>query len=182
MVINPRLAIKKGWVLIPEGVDMDKCIQPNAIDFTIDKVFTIDSQKPFYINESNKHMRGGPELIPSPVLDPMNEVHHYWKLDTGIYDGMSNFFVDIPEGVAALLIIRSTFNRNGLFITSGLYDSLFSGSVGFAIHNRSGAAFISPGTRIGQLIFIHSDSTGGYAGRYNTLPGQHWSEVCQTYL
>jgi hypothetical protein len=30
---------------------------------------------------------------------------------------MSNLFVDIPEGVAALLIIRSTFNHNGLFIT-----------------------------------------------------------------
>lgn len=186
MFISPKVAIENGWVKYEtkdkvltsvEQWEEAKFVSPNAIDFTLDKVFTIEDRNPFYISEDGKQMRGGVEL--TPMLAPLysDNQQMYWKLDTGVYDGASNFYVDIPEGVAALLIVRSTFNRNGLFITSGLYDSLYTGNIGMAIHNRSGVAFISPGTRIGQIIFVHSDSVGGYTGEYNTQPGQHWSEA-----
>ena len=173
MFISPKVAIEKGWVTLPENVDINKVIQPNALDFSLDKVYTIDPTAFFYISEEKKQMRGGEELVAE--YDSYKE-ETYWTLDTGVYDGMSNFYVDIPEGVAAYMIVRSTFNRNGIFITSGLYDSGFKNYLGFTIHNRSGLAFIAPGTRIGQLIFVHSESVGSYQGIYNNNIGKHWSE------
>ena len=92
------------------------------------------------------------------------------------YDAMSSFYMDIPEGVAVDIIIRSTFNRNGVFITSGLYDTGYLGNMGFVIHNNSGYVFLAPNTRIGQIRFWESDSEGKYAGGYNTANGAHWNE------
>lgn len=164
MFISPQVAIDGGW--ISGFVDPATQIQPNAIDFTLDRLFTIDHSQPFHISNDEKMMRGGKEVLP--------DSNHNWTLtpDT-VYDGMSSMYVNIPEGVAALLVIRSTLNRNGLFITSGLYDSMFTGHIGFALHNRSGPAIIERETRVGQIIFVESTSVGGYAGGYNHAPGTH---------
>jgi deoxycytidine triphosphate deaminase len=89
---------------------------------------------------------------------------------------MSDVYVEVPAGVAAKLIIRSTLNRNGIFLTSGLYDAGFKGNLGFVLHNRAGEAYLAPGTRVGQIEFYKSDSEGLYLGGYNTKEGQHWSE------
>lgn len=171
MFISPNIAIDNQWIKFPDWMSdqqKQKCIQPNAIDFTVDRLFTIDDQKTFRIDEDNKTMRGGEELFP---------VQQYWILHTESYDAMSDFYIEVPDGVAAYMIVRSTFNRNGLFITSGLYDSGFCGNVGFVIHNNSGTAHIKPRTRIGQLIFVDSDSVGSYAGGYNAQQGFHWTET-----
>lgn len=181
MFVNPRTAVDNGWVIYAEpneeqdeDFDWNKCIQPNALDFTLDKIFTIDNKAHFFISEEKKQMRGGREL--DIEYDALRQ-EQYWRLDANsVYDGMSKFYVTVPPGYAAYMIIRSTFNRNGIFITSGLYDSGFKGHLGFAIHNRSGNAFISPGTRVGQLVFVESDSVGVYAGGYNHEQGTHHSE------
>jgi deoxycytidine triphosphate deaminase len=171
MFINPKTAIAEGWIT---GItDMEKQVQPNAIDFTLDRLFNITFTG-FHISEQGKQMRGGKEMTPT---HDRRENMDYWRLEpNSVYDGMSNVYVTLPEGVAAMLIIRSTLNRNGIFLTSGLYDSSFCGNIGFALHNRSSYAYIAPGTRVGQIIFVTSDSAGAYAGGYNTTEGQHWSE------
>ena len=51
---------------------------------------------------------------------------------------MSDFFVTVPAGLAAFLIVRSTLNRNGIFITSGLYDQGFSNNIGFVMQKSDG--------------------------------------------
>ena len=176
MYINPKDAIKNGWIIHPDcNIIQDwedrKFICPNAIDFTLDKVFSIDDWNTFVISEEGKTMRGGSEQVAVPHRADNTE---YWELRSkSVYDGMSNIMVDLPEGVACELIIRSTFNRNGLFLTSGLYDSGFKGHIGFAIHNRSGLARIGVGTRIGQIKFVASDSAGVYAGGYNHSEGNY---------
>ena len=173
MFISPKTAIDEGWIT---GItNLEEQIQPNAIDFTLDRLFSINNDQIFIINETTKKMRGGKEILPHSESFDNND---YWSLEPNeCYDGMSNCYVKIPKGVAALLIVRSTFNRNGIFITSGIFDSQFSGNIGFAIHNRSGKSLISPGTRIGQIVFIESDSVGGYKGQYNTERGQHYLEA-----
>ena len=101
----------------------------------------------------------------------------FWHLPADcVVDGMSNITVDLPTGVACELIIRSTFNRNGIFLTSGLYDSGYQGPIGFAVHNRSGKAKIGVGTRIGQIKFVASDSNELYAGGYNHEAATHWTD------
>jgi deoxycytidine triphosphate deaminase len=183
MIISPITAIEQGWVTHPNCTTVDdfksrNFVSPNALDFTLDTVYTINSDNPFVISEKMKQMRGGLVLAAIPHEFAGMIAKPYWELEANtVYDGMSDFFVEVPEGVAALLIVRSTFNRNGLFITSGLYDQKFVGNIGFALHNRSGIAFIAPGTRIGQVIFVKSENSGiMYTGNYNTKEGQHWSE------
>lgn len=172
MFINPKIAIENNWITGITNPEIQ--VQPNAIDFTLDKVFIIKTSNDFIISEQGKQMRGTVEHLPVP--DRRTGIEFWHLHGESVFDGMSNVYVDIPEGVAALLIVRSTFNRNGIFITSGLYDSGFSGNLGFAIHNRSGAAKIGVGTRIGQIIFVKSENALMYAGGYNTEKGQHWSE------
>lgn len=179
MFISPKTAIEEGWIRHPDATTIDewnnqKFISPNAIDFTLDRLFNI-SYTPFHISEEGKKMRGGEEI--TPIVPRAESSPNYWKLDADtVYDGMSNAYLNIPEGVAAMLIVRSTFNRNGIFITSGLWDSGYVGHVGFAIHNRSAEAYITPGTRVGQIIFVSSDNAGVYAGGWNHAEGTHHSE------
>lgn len=169
MFINPKTAIEKGWVKFPDWMPEDfqqKCIQPNALDFTVDTIYNIGDDT-FRISESSKTMRSQHYL---------DVVDGNYMLSKGCYDAMSDFYVSVPEGVAAWLITRSTFNRNGVFIQSGLYDSGFKGNCGFVIYNTRGVAMIEPHTRIGQLIFVKSEDSGiMYAGGYNTEAGQHWT-------
>ncbi|MEM4258050.1 MAG: hypothetical protein QXL17_02720 [Candidatus Thermoplasmatota archaeon] len=173
MFINPKIAIEKGWI---KGNIEQKNIQPNAIDFTLDKLYKVNDWAEFYISESGKEMRNGTEAL--IISNPSNFfVGDFWKLEANsVYDGMSNMYVEIPDGVAAYLVVRSTLNRNGLFITSGLYDSGFRGHIGFVIHNRSGAAYIAPGTRVGQVIFVESENALRYAGGWNHNQGTHYME------
>lgn len=179
MIINPRIAIKEGWV---KGIkDEEKQIQPNAIDFTLDRIFQISHNDLIvYVdpetNEEVRQMRGVSEITPIPHRSSRAEFFHLQGKTS--YDCMSDVFVTLPNGVAALLVVRSTYNRNGIFLTAGVYDSLFTGNIGFALHNLSnGSAKIQKGMRIGQIMFIQADSAGGYKGGYNTQPGQHYSDV-----
>ena len=168
MFIDPRVAIENGWV---SGiVNPDKQIQPNAIDFTLDKMFTVNSGNTFEISEESKMMRGGYEFL---SIEDRLTGKQVWNIDgDSVYDGLSDVFVNLPEGVVCLPVMgRSTFTRNGIFITSGLYDSGFEGHVGFVIHNRSGVAKIGVGTRIGQIAFVESAKAGLYAGGYNHSEG-----------
>lgn len=174
MFINPKIAIEKGWIKFPNWMDenfRNKCIQPNAIDFTLDKVFTVSVNDDFVISETTKKMRGNSILEPR-VMTLMSGQQRFdgqpgWELCDGLYDCLSDFYVDLPDGVAAMLVPRSTFVRNGLFWTSGLYDSGFKGHIGGILHNRAGVACIKPNTRVGQIIFIQSDSAGLYSGGWN---------------
>jgi deoxycytidine triphosphate deaminase len=182
MFINPKHAIDQGWVT--GIINPDKQIQPNAIDFTLNRVFDFDAYSSFTIYEKEvdgaiveqKHMRGQTEIFPELTYSTKLPM---WTLrPKTAYDAMSDLHVTLPEDVAAILFIRSTFNRNSCFISTGLYDSGFIGSVGFHIHNNSHTeTLIGPGVRIGQIAFIEASSAHQYAGGYNTQQGQHWIEV-----
>lgn len=159
MFINPKTAIEKGWIT---GINNpDKQVQPNAIDFTADRAFTVATNRNFFIDEEKKEMRGGDEMLSF-------DGQLFTIEGRSMIDFLSDVYVDLPEGVAAQLVIRSTLARNGLILTSGLYDSGFKGHIGFLLHNNHpDPAIIRKGTRVGQIIFIGADSAGTYAGGYN---------------
>ena len=171
MFINPQIAINEGWITFPPNMApaaQAKCIQPNALDFTIDHINTISLVDRPYIGETNKQMRTLIEMLPTDGA---------WTLAAGLYDFMSDFYVDLPVGIAAMMITRSTFVRNGLFITSGLWDSGFRGNLGGVLHNKIGLTLVEQHVRVGQLIFVKSDAGTVYSGGYNTDPGVHWTST-----
>jgi deoxycytidine triphosphate deaminase len=164
MFIKPTTAIANGWI---QGItNQEKQVQPNAIDFTLDtlKVLSADSA---IVSEDHKKMR---ELydVPSTAMG--------WILEyRRVYDGTSSMYVDLPEGVAAILYTRSTLARNGVFLVSGLYDSGYKGHIGFTIYPICGNITIHPGTRVGQIAFVAAESAKLYAGGWNHEQGTHYT-------
>ena len=135
-------------------------IQPNAIDLKIDKVFAIDSSKVFMISEETKEHRGSSELKP--------DLNGYWHLKPGCYEVIMEGNITVGEDEAGWVITRSTLNRNGLFITSGLYDSGYSGVMAGALHVEVNDAIIKQGTRVAQFILVKAESLNQYDGDYGT--------------
>ena len=130
--------------------------QPNAVDLRVSKIFKMDGQ--FLISEDKKVHRSTEELIP--------DEKDWWSLDTGVYEIVMENIVSVGEGYAGFVITRSTLNRNGVFITSGLYDSGYHGVMAGALHVRGGKTYIKKGTRVGQFIMFEAETLSLYDGSY----------------
>lgn len=183
MLINPKKAIEEGWVTWNDNVtDITKYIQPNALDFDCAKIYELDMSSTGILSEQTKRICRSSELATDPNHNWPGMEGEFWHLHRGrCYDFMSNFHVTIPEGVAALLIIRSTLNRSGVFLTSGIFDSGYSGNIAGMLRVGAGDFRLAPNTRIGQIMFIESDSAGLYTGGYNHAAGTHWADPKSTH-
>jgi deoxycytidine triphosphate deaminase len=185
MFIKPTYAIEQGWI---RGItDPAKQVQPNAIDFTLDRLAMVQqNQGPLpFLTEDRKNMRTSVDVELSPQLTWTNKedqstwtTERLWHMHAGrVYDGMSDMYVELPDGVAAILYTRSTLARNGVFLMSGLYDSGYKGHIGFTIYPIAGPFTIGPGTRVGQIAFVRAESAGLYAGGWNHNEGTHYTET-----
>jgi len=135
-------------------------VQPNAVDLRVDKIFQMED-KVFEIGEQDgkefKVHRGSVEIQP--------DADGYWNLARGTYEIVMENIVSIGRDEAGWVITRSTLNRNGLFITSGLYDSGYNGVMAGALH-VSAFSRIRKGSRVGQFILFKSQSLKNYDGDY----------------
>ena len=146
----------------------DDNMQPNAVDLCIDRVWEIGNDE-FYIGiEKKQHRKNTKEIFPDSTGEWLLEEGKKYQFDT-------SHFVNIPEGFAGWLIPRSTLNRNGITITSGLYDSGFQNYVGGVMHVGSGNARVQKGARVAQFIYIEAETEGMYDGDYqfDTQPVGH---------
>jgi deoxycytidine triphosphate deaminase len=132
-------------------------VQPNAVDLRVDKVFRIESNL-FVIDETQKIHRGATEILPN---DNGN-----WFLPVGTYEVIMENDISVGEGEAGWVITRSTLNRNGVFLTSGLYDSGYNGKMAGCMHVTVGDIKIKRGTRVGQYLNFESESMSLYGGDY----------------
>ena len=136
-------------------------VQPNAADIRIDKLFEVNNHVMFIIDEERKAHRGSVEIEP--------DKNGYWTLEPNkSYEFLAEGTVKMGEDEAGFIITRSTLNRNGVFITSGLYDSGYEGVMAGAIHNNSGPAMIKRGTRVGQFLLWKAEALNQYDGDYGT--------------
>ena len=131
--------------------------QPNAIDLRVDKVFKVNNGLFEVSNEHKKH-RGSIEIKP--------DLEGYFNLPIGHYEVVMENIINVGQGEAGWVITRSTLNRNGLFLTSGLYDSGYHGAMAGMLHVTIGQARIKKGTRIGQYLSFDAESLGMYDGDY----------------
>ena len=134
----------------------DDQVQPNAIDLRVDKIFRSYSQV-FLISEKEKQHRESKEIKP---------VDGWWRLDPGSYEIIMQGTVSIGEDEAGWVITRSSLNRNGCFITSGLYDSGYEGVMAGVLHVNNGPIMIKHGTRVGQFLLFKAEALNQYDGDY----------------
>ena len=120
----------------------------------------------------------GCTVVPPHIIEMLSEqptVKGWYFMEHVDYDCMSDFYLDLPQGIAATLIIRSSLNRHFVTLTSGLYDSGFKGNIGFILHIGAVDVFIAKGARVGQVVFHQANTKLTYKGYYNTTEGEHWS-------
>lgn len=134
-------------------------VQPNAVDLRLGKVFKL-SQSTFVIDEQQKKHRGSFEMQP----DGMG----YYNLPEGHYEVIMENKIVVGKDEAGWVITRSTLNRNGVFLTSGLYDTGYDGVMAGVMHVTCGPMRIARGTRIGQYLSFTAESLFNYDGDYGT--------------
>jgi len=133
-------------------------VQPNAVDLRVAKIFSINGENLFEISNEHKKHRGGNELKPDP--------EGFYNLGMGHYEVIMENVIHVGTNEAGWVITRSTLNRNGCFITSGLYDSGYNGSMAGVLHVTCGQARIKQGTRIGQYLSFNAEALHSYDGDY----------------
>lgn len=133
-------------------------VQPNAVDLRVDKIFKIKNDIFEISNENKKHR--GTEFEITPDSDG------YFFLEPGHYEVVMSNIVHVGQDEAGWVITRSTLNRNGLFLTSGLYDSGYHGVMAGVLHVTIGPAKIKKGTRIGQYLSFKAEALHSYQGSY----------------
>ena len=131
--------------------------QPNAVDLRLGKVFKINDSV-FEVSNDHKIHRGSIEIEP--------DSEGFYNLPTGHYEVIMENIIDVGQNEAGWVITRSTLNRNGVFLTSGLYDSGYHGVMAGVMHVNCGTARIKQGTRIGQYLSFDAQSLSSYDGDY----------------
>tara|TARA_R100000081_G_scaffold91174_1_gene68270 strand:- start:324 stop:599 length:276 start_codon:yes stop_codon:yes gene_type:complete len=76
--------------------------------------------------------------------------------------------VTLADDEAGWVITRSSLNRNGCFITSGLYDSGYSGVMAGVLHVNNGPIRVKRGTRVGQFLLFKAEALNQYDGDYGS--------------
>ena len=138
-------------------------VQPNAVDLRLDKVFEIDEYSQFILGDED-----GREIkIHRKKKELAADIDGYFNLLNGCsYEVVMENIVEIGPDEAGWVITRSTLNRNGLFLTSGLYDSGYNGIMAGVLHVNCGSAMIKKGARIGQFILFKAQALKSYDGDY----------------
>jgi deoxycytidine triphosphate deaminase len=131
--------------------------QPNAVDLRLGKVYKIKDEI-FEVSNDHKKHRGSEELHP--------DRDGYYTLVPGSYEVVMENIIHVGQDEAGWVITRSTLNRNGCYLTSGLYDSGYHGVMAAVLHVTTGLARIKQGTRIGQYLSFNSESLSKYDGDY----------------
>lgn len=140
-------------------------VQPNAVDLRLGKVFAIKNNL-FEISEEEKIHRGSTEISP--------DSDGWFDLPVGTYEVVMENIINVGEGEAGWVITRSTLNRNGVFLTSGLYDSGYGfdgekavgGVMAGCMHVEVSRMRIKKGTRIGQYLSFDAETHHMYNGSY----------------
>ncbi len=133
-------------------------IQPNAIDLKLDKVFRIGVEEFTIDAANNKTHRSNTEIIP--------DNDGFWHLPVGAYQIIMQNIIKVGADEAGWVITRSTLNRNGCFITSGLYDSGYNGVMAGVLHVTCGPLKIQKGARVGQYLNFKAEALKQYNGSY----------------
>lgn len=139
-------------------------IQPNAVDLRLDKVFKIHNSL-FELGAKNNKVHRG-----STFIEP--DENGFWYLEPGSYEVIMENIITVGEDEAGWVITRSTLNRNGCFITSGLYDSGYNGVMAGVLHVTCGPIKIQKGSRVGQYLSFKAESLKQYNGSYG-LNSEH---------
>lgn len=160
MIINPQYILDQGIIKLPAHIDKAQVIQPNGIDLYINEIFQLVSGDVAQIGDQvNTVHRKTQKLLAMHGGRYLLEAQKAYKVETG-------YEINIPKDMAAYIMTRSSLNRNGVLVGSGLWDSGFQGFVGTTVYPTLNIELFDP-CRIAQIVFMSADSNYLYKGQYN---------------
>lgn len=142
MIADPKRAVAEGWIKLA----INSKIQQSGIDVTLRKFWN---------------------LFPENMYTDSLILRQRCSYGFECYE-----YIRVPRNYCALLIVRSSLNRQGAFITTGLYDNGFKGFIGGTIHVMGSAVRVRPLDRIGQIYFMKCEHEAQYDGQYQDKKGE----------
>ncbi len=138
-------------------------VQPNAVDLKIKSVSLIHGGTVVLVGDRKQHAK-------RTVVEPDDEGHYV--LTKGKYDIVFDGKVVIGDGEAGFLITRSSLNRNGITISSGLYDTGYNSIIGGVLHvPQNTTLVVGKNERLAQFLLFDADALHDYNGAYNENKG-----------
>ena len=136
-------------------------IQPNAIDLRVKNISKIVNGVVILHGDVKQHLK----RVDVASVDGMYILEGGCKYDV-VFDGN----IEIAHKEAGFVIVRSTLNRNGIVVTSGLYDSGYNNIIGGMLHIPEGVTLhIGENERLAQFLLFDAESIGLYNGYYNKM-------------
>lgn len=154
MIVNPQQLILKKAVY----PTTKKQWQPNSIDLTVESISLIEGTGKVLVDKVELPTTVEVCTIKQGTLNVFN-------LSPGVYSVMFAEWVKVPKNMCACIICRSSLNRCGSFITTGLYDSGFNNKIG-AILRVARPIQIERGARIATIYFMTAAAMKQYTGQY----------------
>lgn len=78
-----------------------------------------------------------------------------------------NETISLPITMYATFHQRSSYSRKGVFMTTGVYDPGYAGSLGCTIYNMGDKEILIPkNERVGQLMVFKADAASSYNGQF----------------
>lgn len=140
--------------------------QVTKVDSEMEQMHTIDLRvaKIYKVSDSTLDLTNKQHRKVHPVLP--NDKGEFF-LTPGVYTFDTFHEVEMAEGEAAWIIGRSTLTRNGIIVSSALYDAGYKGGINGFIHNPIGSIKLKVADRIGQFIVTQAETIKLYEGTYN---------------
>jgi deoxycytidine triphosphate deaminase len=160
MRVNPQLLLEKQIVKAATGcpaLTSDQ-LQQNGIDLRLAKAERIVGNLALYANGTTH----------KPDLVDMQTTNNTYLFRAGEQYSLTFMEdVEIPSGMGALIIHRSTINRFAGTILSGHMDSGYNSKGGCgATFRPSSDTTIEIGARVAQIIFDEAEAASLYNGQY----------------
>ena len=166
-ILNP-LEVTKGSYIVDFNPNN---IQPNSIDLTVDKVFTMSGTLVLYKDSTERKL---PDYTPLRTFT--YEGLEMYKLEPGQrYQIEFREQLALPNNICALTLVRSSMAKSGCTGENGLFDSGYHGGTGMMVSVQD-ESYIQVGASIAQMIFFETESSRPYNGYYqNSRSPLEWN-------
>lgn len=152
-IINPKEIVEKNLIENLDGGNFE--VQQNGIDITLESVQIINGGT---LGKSNRSVDEYDHLT--------EDEDGYFTLIPGLaYAIEFQQKIEVPDDMCAQIVQRSTLNRMGGYILSGVYDSGFKNTIG-AVLRTNAEIKIEKGARVAQVVFSKADPASLYQGIY----------------
>jgi deoxycytidine triphosphate deaminase len=157
-IINPHVAIERGCIT---NADFLLNVQPNSIDLTVDKIYTMSGTLVLYKDKTNRKL---PEYTPLKTFE--YEGLEMYRLEPGNrYQVEFKEQLNLPKDICAITLVRSSMAKSGCTGENGLFDSGYSGGTGMMVSVQD-ESYIQVGASIAQMIFFETEASKLYNGYY----------------